>query len=684
MNGFTLTLDWEAGEITSLSIHEKERLAEPSTLFTLSVRDREGVPTRYTSRDFTFERTTECGAIYRGGSPEMTVAVEVREVEGEASFQIRVTPSDDTRFVEWVEFPSLILPPLRENNTEGTGGEILFPYNEGALVSDINKREDCFLRYCEAAYPSRGVNAVFPNMVFAQMLAYVFDDAGLYIGLHDSRRGVKDINFHKTPRGVRLRFRIFCGVDFGEAFQNDYPIILSVTEGRWEACAERYRQWFEKNLPENVKKGSRNSELPAWYNDCPLVVTYPVRGVHDTDIMNPNRMFPLVNGLPKLEKIKELTDARLLVLLMHWEGTAPWAPPYVWPPYGGVDGFRTFLDQLHAGGDMLGVYCSGFGYTLQSNLIAEYNKKEEFDRHGLIGGMCADVDGIVKISDICTAQRSGYDICPASEIGASVLNEAYRDLLLSGIDYAQILDQNHGGGQYFCYSREHGHPPAPGPWMTENMQSFLSGWNRLAPKMLFGCESSAAEPFLGNLGFSDNRFELNYRIGVPVPLFAYLYHEYLRNFMGNQVCCPFSETDDDSLLYRMAYSFSIGDSMTLILDQDGNARSWWGKLYTEHIPSQEKLLRLVKNLTAFYREQGKPYLSSGRMIQADRVECDTVSFGCDNGTVSTLPALLCSAWEASDGTRARILVNPKDEVARCRLGEGEITVAPLSAILLPV
>ena len=679
-NGFSMKVDYKGKVISSLMIGGKERLAAPTELFSLCLRNQAGEPTVLCAGGATACELTDTGAIYTGFTPDVRVFVGVREENGEAVWHIEATPLCADYFVEWVEFPSVTLPKLRKNNTEGNGGDILFPYNEGALVSDAELREEGFLRYWEAAYPSRGVNAVFPNMVFAQMLAYVWDDVGLYIGLHDEGRGVKDINFCQSEQGVRLRFRIYTGVDFGERFASEYPIVFAVTEGRWEACAERYRTWFEENLPKNVKKSSQNDRLPSWYADSPLVVTYPVRGVHDMDEMKPNRMFPYINAMGRLESIRSACESRLLVLLMHWEGTAPWAPPYVWPPYGGTEGFEAFRDALHERGDMLGVYCSGFDYTIQSNLIAEYNNAKEYERLELVRGMCADADGVVKISDICTGQRSGYDICPASEVGRELLAEAYAPLFASGIDYAQILDQNHGGGQYFCYSREHGHSPAPGTWMTENMQSMLTEWNDKARGMLFGCESSAAEPFVGNLLFSDNRFELNYRIGLPVPLYAYIYHEYLRNFMGNQVCCPLSEEDDDNLIYRMAYSFTVGDSMTLILDQDGNARSWWGKLDTDHIPNQEKILRLVRNLMAFYREEAKAYLLNGRMTMAEAVECDTLTFPCTDGKCVCVPEILTSAWESEDGKRAQILVNPTDKVTSCRVKGEAYTLAPLSAM----
>ena len=215
--------------------------------------------------------------------------------------------------------------------------------------------------------------------------------------------------------------------------------------------------------------------------------------------------------------------------------------------------------------------------------------------------MCTGYDGRVAISNICTSQRKGYDICPASEEGRSILMDAYMPLFESGVDYAQILDQNHGGSQYFCHSRIHGHPVAPGAWMTETMQNLLGEWNRKAGKMLFGCESAAAEPFIGNLLFSDNRY-------------------------------------------------------------------------------RENALALIGNLTALYRNDGAKFLYAGRMCKASVVECDHVSYPCDDGTVLELPAVLVSAWETGDA-HALLLVNHTASAAPCRVAGREIIIPPLDGVL---
>lgn len=672
-----LSVDFEKGHIESLKILDKERLGAKMPLFKLRLRNRERTVTELSSYDAKKVTLTDCGAEYSAfDNFDVRVNARLRDVAGEAEWYVSVIPGNDDILVESVDFPLVNMPKLRENN-EG-GGEILFPMNEGVIISDNNKRAKGWFKHKEPNYPSEGNYAIFPNMVCSQMLAYIFEDCSLYIGAHDTRRAVKQIDFFEDGDGVTMLFRLFSGKSFGESYETDYPIVFSALDNRWEDSAERYRAWFEGNLPSGVTRISESKTLPEWYEDSPLVVAYPVRGYHDMDEMKPNKLFPYINAKPVLDDIKDKTGAKILALLMHWEGTAPWAPPYVWPPFGGEDVFNEFADALHRSGDILGVYCSGFGYTMRSNLL-DYDNSREFEQRGLSGAMCADTDSIPRISKICTGQRSGYDICPACDTGKRLLEDAYTPLFGSRIDYAQILDQNHGGGQYLCFSEKHGHAPTAGAWMTKNMQKMLTGWNQLAKDKLFGCESASAEPFIGNLLFNDNRFELNYIFGEPVPFYAYVYHEYIRNFMGNQVCCPFP-SEVDTIRYRIGYSFTIGDSMTLTLTPDGDILSSWSTRDFINFPDKEKTYRFIRNLVRFYNTEAKPYLYSGRMITPKRIVCETVTFDVWDGFKNTYPALHTAAYE-SDGNKVQITVNPWDECKTFEMDGKKYSISPLSAMI---
>lgn len=679
----TLTMDEAHGCITSVTADTYSILEKESALFRFGIRTPDGTTVTASAMEGKL-----CGHIRKDETvflsytdfPDIgqNIVLTISLAVSDGALHARVSVQNPTEnMIEWVEVLPLILPALR-----GEGGplhgEILYPYNEGMIADSVQTRQNSWFPSQEPQYPSMGAYPVFPNMICSQMMAYLYDAGdgrrALYFGAHDPRRGVKAIDFRPADNGVEMIFRYYCGTNYGADYEADFPLVLCSLRGGWEAAAEVYRTWFEENLPKRVTKISENRGLPEWYKDNPFVVSYPVRGIHDMDIpMDPNGLYPYTNALPLIDEIAGKTDSRLLVLLMHWEGTAPWAPPYVWPPFGDPGDFDRYLESLHDRSHLLGVYCSGFGYTINSNLI-DYNCLEAYEKNGLKVGMCAAPDGNISISNICTAQRSGYDICPASEVGRSILNEAYLPLLTSKIDYAQILDQNHGGGQYFCYSKEHGHAPAPGPWMTENMQDFLGQWNDTAGQTLLGCESAAAEPFIGNLLFSDNRFELCYHFGRPVPLYAYLYHEYVRNFMGNQVSCPLP-TDTDTLRYRIGYSFSIGDCMTIVLCPDGTLMQNWGTRDFDHAPDKEKTLAFVAKMTKFYREKAGAFLYNGRMIEGLPIECGTAPFGHD------LPVIHSSAWEA-DGKRGQILVNAFDEDITCKVGENEVTVPANDAVLL--
>lgn len=673
-------LDEEKGVISYFKLGNHELFSLSSPIFVARLRNESGECFYIDSTNGKVVSNGSQGFVYSNfEAPFSLVSVKVTWVaDTSVSWQIEVDQIPKEYALEWVEFPKICLPRLIDNDPNG--GRILFPYDEGILLTD----ETSLPRY-EPEFPMSGAYFIFPNKVCSQFISYLFDDIGLYFGAHDTDRAFKGIDFFPYNDGVAICTRLYSGADFGEGYKQNYPIVWQACKGNWKDACDIYRAWFEKNLPSGVIKTKENESLPSWYENMPLVVTYPVRGIHDMDKMEPNSLFPYTNALPIFDEIKSRTGCQIMSLLMHWEGTAPWAPPYVWPPYGGVNLFNEFRDKLHKNGDLLGVYCSGFGYTSKSTLIESYNCEEKIKNENVLEGVCHSPANKPELGITCTPyQRYGYDICPASKRGQELLNEGFAPVFKSGVDYAQILDQNHGGGQYMCYARGHNHPPMPGAWMTSNMQELLKSWKKTASGMLFGCESTASEPFIGSLQMSDNRFELGYPYGTPIPVFAYIYHEYLRNFMGNQCGCPFEPTVD-TLRYRLAYSFSIGDMMTLILSPKGGLMSHWGTHDFSQPPSWEKALTFIKNMMDFYNNGAKKYLYCGKMTNAPDIECENITIPMFRGRPSiTLPRLLFSTWEADGGKTAYIVVNPEDKAVNFKLNGKEYSVDALNAILITI
>lgn len=641
-------------------------------IFRLRLMDRDGTFTVLDARDAKIRRLTETGAVFEGFPLDLQVTVTATEAENGSDWGISVQNGTDS-LIEWVDFPLCPFPKLREN---GGDGSLLIPYNEGLLVTDAARYG--WIGSTVPEYPSQGWYPMFPYMMCSQFECYLSPAGSWYLGAHDEARSPKGIHMTHDADGVTLFFKHFSGGDFGGDYTMPYPVVLRSFRGDWHDGAEIYRRWFEAHLPHKAKKIRDNPALPAWYKKSPLVLSYCVRGVHDMDKMDPNALFPYENGLPYVDRIAERWNLRLMVLLMHWEGSAPWAPPYVWPPYGGEESFCRFADALHDRGHTLGVYCSGFGYSIQSNLVDSYNRQAEYDREGLRDAMCVSPGNTVERSRICTGQRSGYDLCLGADKAQTVLARAYGPLFRSPADYVQILDQNHGGSQYFCYARDHHHPPCPGAWMTDKMNTLLDSWNEAGGGKLFGCESAAAEAFLGQLLFSDNRFELNWSHGVPVPLYGYLYHEYLRNFMGNQVSCGL-DTRTDTLRIRMAYSFAAGDAMTVVMRPDGELMTNWGNHDFSFAPDREKAFELASNLARFYREEATDALWCGRMLKPEPYECPSAHYDSGAGGCE-IPHCLSTAWE-TDGGSIQIFVNHTDGDVSVTFRGETFTVPALSAVL---
>lgn len=656
-NDIKMTVDFEKGYINSLVHKSRELLSESKApLFIINMMDDAGNTVKFDTFDAKNVITNNNSATYKSFPEDISVTVSLNtKDEYFACWNISIKNNSD-KLIEWVEF--MDLPLCGKLTKNGGDGKFLYPFCEGVIVDDIKLTENHFF---EQKYPCDGSSSMFPHMVFTQFLSYMFGDYGLYIGAHDTKRGVKWIAFPEEENSITTKIRMYPGLNYGEDFNPDFPYVFDFFEGDWHDGAEIYRKWLYNNLPYGLDFLKNQNNIPDWYKNMPLVVIYPVRGGTDTDDMEPNSLYPYENALPVLREISEKTNSQVMALLMHWEGTAPWAPPYVWPPFGGEEIFNKFADELHKDGNLLGVYCSGIGWTSQSKLLKSYNMDEVFEKNNYWEAMCLAPDGTLPYGRICVPQRTGYDLCPASDVANKILDDAYIPLLKSKVDYAQLLDQNNGGNSYFCYSKNHGHPPAPGTWQIETMNSLMDKWNDIGKGKLIGCETGAAEPFLNNLKFSDNRFEFTFGFGQIVPLYAYLFHEFLHNFMGNQCSCPLK---DESLSYRLAHSFTAGDCLSLVLTADQKISKYWGSGPDDGFEDKEKILTLIHNLSVFTKEKGLKWLYDGKMIKPlEYTSSETVYF-CKNYSPTRNRShyysgkdVLSSAWENSDGEKIQIFVN---------------------------
>lgn len=432
---------------------------------------------------------------------------------------------------------------------------------EGVEISDFTLRDRTGFRCHGDAFPPRGREGSYPGACQTSFLSMYDGESGMYFGCHDPHHNYKMVEWKNLDSGVKLMYKVYPGRTEAE-FSYDFELCLGSQGGSWYDSAEIYRNFLESSGFFRMPKLRENAGLPNWVFESPVVAAYCVRGEKDTGDMSDNCYFPYPKALPYLERLEKALDSRLMALLMRWEGTAPWSPPYVWPPHGGKEPFNDFVERMHARGNTVGVYCSGISWTEQSGNCPEYERHGEFVSEGLADVVEVGPSGMLTDSSVCGWPiRRGYNLCPTEEwTRKTAVREIGKIVSESEVDYVQFFDQNLGGNAYACYSKKHG------------ISEMREETDRASARpVLIGCESAAAEPFVDQLMFNDLRYNINYFFGTPVPAYNYLFGEYVKNFMGNQNTSSMwidLNTCTDHIYLRYAYSFSQGDILTVVLGRE--------------------------------------------------------------------------------------------------------------------
>lgn len=631
---YTLRLDSRKGTVISLEMKNTSVLStsvQREPLFALGLRDRsksgELLSIKSTEASEIECRQYDDSVVFRfkrfpGSSMEAVAVISFPRKSPDIHWNIRVDGIPEHFCLDHIDFPRMVVP----NDLCATGGKghIFWPAQEGCLIDDVDFREHGWLSHKPQGYPTLGWGGQYPGSVQMQLTAWYNDKAGLCVTARDSEHRPKGFEFYKTQDdGIMLDLRLFTDGATGR-YCLPYDVVTTVFKGDWYDAADIYRDWVLKSATYLPPRIAENPELPEWYHDSPVIITYPVRGKLDLGDMTPNALYPYSAALPTIDRYASALDSRIMALLMHWEGSAPWSPPYVWPPYGGEAALTEFISGLHSKNNLIGLYASGIGYTLRSNTDTTYNNYREFEEKHLERVMKVAPDGQLAQVNVCAgpySQRIGWDMCPACGFAASVASSQIREIARHDVDYVQYFDQNLGGAAYHCYGDQaHNHPYGPGKWLTDAMKDVLDSCTAAASNsprhMLVGCEAAAAEPFMDNLRFNDARATINLMAGTPVPAYAYVYHEYVNNFMGNQnqvSVCIDHEKSPYNLLQRLAYAFCAGDMFTIIIRDDGDMIWDWDGAWDGVMPNQSHATALVRNLNAWRRHSGKDFLVYGRM-----------------------------------------------------------------------
>lgn len=634
-------------------------------LFTVQMRDFIGNPYSYTVESFS-ENSCETGEnsvtiTFSGCNdlPGTEVVIFVScDDNGTLLWNIKATPGRDYFKTEWIDFPRL---ELRKNSDT----KFLIPNAEGTLITDLEERERRAPFKCKyAEYPLTGIDSFYPGPAAAQFEAVYDDAAGLYIGCHDSNDAPKVVDFLPVNGRVRTVLQQFTE---GENSISG-TVQLRTFKGNWQDAAEIYRKWMESAgvMPEKLADA-----MPQVLDVSPVILAYPVKGFGiDAGGLVPNEYYPYSNALPVIDKFNEKWDNPVMALLMHWEGTAPWAPPFIWPPSGGEELLKEFVDAMHERDNSVGLYASGIAWTHKSMIDPDYSLEKRFEEENVADEICIGPRGEAW-SRVCNhprGQRLGFDLCPARKYTSDVVSAEIRGASGIGVDYLQYFDQNQGCTSPLCYSKRHGHPDTPGSWQTRAMQKLLDNAQQAAGKTLIGCENAAAQPYVKVCKLNDLRNHLAWSTGgVPVALYSYLYHEYTSGFSGNGVWLHGAidlEATPFFCVWNLAWNFVSGNLLSVVLKDKGDIHWNWCQLWSDPAPEQEPIITLIKNLSKWRRNEMKKYLVSGRMTKCPEVTSQSCTICTKHQTPPSVPVVHAAAWQNGSG-KAVILANSASSSSVC-------------------
>jgi hypothetical protein len=571
-----------------------------------------------------------------------------------------------------VQFPFVVVPYRYE---DGGPTSLLVPTNTGELYR-WPRPEQLLPDYPDTWQftEERAKFVHYPGTTFAQFLAYYDERQGVYLACHDVGGRVKIIKPVHRRGGIRLGIAHVVGWDEPSRHDLGYEVALGVFTGDWYDAADMYRRWYEREAEQGQPLSERR-DVPPWLLDSPLHTVLRIQGELDAGPAEPHPEFvPYENALPLLDRLSEKVDAPLTPIIMSWERHGPWVYPDCFPVVGGDDALRSFTAAARSRGWHVGTYCNGMRWVIGHKWTG-YEGRDYYENQRGEDTVCRLPDGTPWREVWDRDWRPSYMCCTAAPRTQDIAAEYVRRLLDLGLDWVQFLDQNCGAASFPCYGEGHGHPSAPGHWMTPALAQLLARLEGLAGaadrEIVFSVENAPNDHFRHRFQICDIRPDLE---GRSVPLFQYLFHEHILT-QGAFALAP----NPYWMRLKTAHSFVLGDVMTAIVGPGGRLMNWAGRPWASwDTPAgdQEAILTLLRRAIGMRRGSGRDFLVFGRLLRPYPVhDIEHLSWSTERG-LTTMPAVMHACWKAPDGRTAIALANWTKEEQVVRLGVSSEGLSP--------
>jgi hypothetical protein len=364
-------------------------------------------------------------------------------------------------------------------------------------------------------------------------------------------------------------------------------------------------------------------------------------------------------------------------MMCGWEKIGEWVGPDYFPPFGG-NKFESMCRSLREKGIQVFPFgLSGLKLPIrkkiprdasQPELSIDYDNREIFEKqYRPFAAAGSSGDPIIDSFPANWDGLHGYACVTSSQAREQLYGASLRLAVEYGANVSQA-DQVFGGAVPECYHPDHGHTPGRGTWQVEALREIYADTRRDAKKgdpdfalsQEFPCEL-----YIQYLDVCHGRVSDQPRGIWGVPLFSYLYHEYLPCYGGDWSSLL---RDNSCGVYVQANNFVFGSLPA------GSPQTAYKKPVNE-LPQgcDERILLMARHACALSAAFPQ-YIILGKMLRPDPLDVPDIQIpfvGMDfagwKKKTLPVPAVLHCLWQGPDRSRAYALANISDSPRRLTL-----------------